>query len=260
MAEFSDYSFEQMFELLETLHDKYNCPEFIEADPISIPHSFSSDRDKEVAGFFAATIAWGNRKAIVKSARRMMECMDNAPYDFVLGATESDLESLRSYVYRTFNGDDFVDFVRAVQGICRRYGTIGELFESSYEQSGDMAAVLSTVRREFFSLEHAQRSEKHFSSIDKGAACKRINMYLRWFVRQDNRGVDFGLWRRIPMSALYLPLDVHSGNMGRELGLLSRRQSDWKATVEITENLKRFSASDPVKYDFALFGAGVNAK
>lgn len=260
MAEYSDYSYEQMYELLEALHDKYNCEEFIDSDPISIPHSFSADNDREVAGFLAATIAWGNRKAIVKSARRMMECMDYAPYDFVLNAAESDLESLRSYVYRTFNGNDFVDFIRALQRICREYGTIGTLFQDSYVRHKDMAAVLSEVRREFFSIDHSDHCTKHFSSIDKGAACKRLNMYLRWFVRRDNRGVDFGSWTKIPMSALYLPLDVHSGNMARELGLLTRRQNDWKATVEVTQTLKKFSAEDPVKYDFALFGAGVNSK
>ncbi len=260
MAEYSDYSYEQMYELLEALHDKYNCEEFIDSDPISIPHSFSADNDREVAGFLAATIAWGNRKAIVKSARRMMECMDYAPYDFVLNAAESDLESLRSYVYRTFNGNDFVDFIRALQRICREYGTIGTLFQDSYARHKDMAAVLSEVRREFFSIDHSDHCTKHFSSIDKGAACKRLNMYLRWFVRRDNRGVDFGSWTKIPMSALYLPLDVHSGNMARELGLLTRRQNDWKATVEVTQTLKKFSAEDPVKYDFALFGAGVNSK
>lgn len=259
MAEYSDYSYEQMLELLESLHDKYNCADFIEADPISIPHSFTDNRDREIAGFFAATIAWGNRKAIVRSARRMMECMDYAPYDFMLNATDVDIEPLRSYVYRTFNGDDFVDFVHAVQSIVRRYGTIGELFEGSFMRHGDMAAVLSEVRREFFSVEHNYRCEKHFSSIDKGAACKRLNMYLRWFVRRDNRGVDFGSWTKIPMSALYLPLDVHSGNVGRELGLLTRRQNDWKATAEITQTLRKFSSDDPVKYDFALFGAGVNS-
>ena len=259
MAEYSDYSYEQMYELLEALHDKYNCEEFIDSDPISIPHSFSADNDREVAGFLAATIAWGNRKAIVKSARRMMECMDYAPYDFVLNAAESDLESLRSYVYRTFNGNDFVDFIRALQRICREYGTIGTLFQDSYARHKDMAAVLSEVRREFFSIDHSDHCTKHFSSIDKGAACKRLNMYLRWFVRRDNRGVDFGSWTKIPMSALYLPLDVHSGNMARELGLLTRRQNDWKATVEVTQTLKKFSAEDPVKYDFALFGAGVNS-
>lgn len=260
MAEYSDYSYEQMYELLEALHDKYNCEEFIDSDPISIPHSFSADNDREVAGFLAATIAWGNRKAIVKSARRMMECMDYAPYDFVLNAAESDLESLRSYVYRTFNGNDFVDFIRALQRICREYGTIGTLFQDSYARHKDMAAVLSEVRREFFSIDHSNHCTKHFSSIDKGAACKRLNMYLRWFVRRDNRGVDFGSWTKIPMSALYLPLDVHSGNMARELGLLTRRQNNWKATVEVTQTLKKFSAEDPVKYDFALFGAGVNSK
>ena len=260
MAEYSDYSYEQMYELLEALHDKYNCEEFIDSDPISIPRSFSADNDREVAGFLAATIAWGNRKAIVKSARRMMECMDYAPYDFVLNAAESDLESLRSYVYRTFNGNDFVDFIRALQRICREYGTIGTLFQDSYARHKDMAAVLSEVRREFFSIDHSDHCTKHFSSIDKGAACKRLNMYLRWFVRRDNRGVDFGSWTKIPMSALYLPLDVHSGNMARELGLLTRRQNDWKATVEVTQTLKKFSAEDPVKYDFALFGAGVNSK
>lgn len=260
MAEYSDYNYEQMYELLEALHDKYNCEEFIDSDPISIPHSFSADNDREVAGFLAATIAWGNRKAIVKSARRMMECMDYAPYDFVLNAAESDLESLRSYVYRTFNGNDFVDFIRALQRICREYGTIGTLFQDSYARHKDMAAVLSEVRREFFSIDHSNHCTKHFSSIDKGAACKRLNMYLRWFVRRDNRGVDFGSWTKIPMSALYLPLDVHSGNMARELGLLTRRQNDWKATVEVTQTLKKFSAEDPVKYDFALFGAGVNSK
>ena len=260
MAEFSDYSYEQMYELLEALHDKYNCEEFIAADPISIPHSFSADEDREIAGFLAATIAWGNRKAIVGSARRMVECMDYAPYDFVVNATDSDLEPLHRYVYRTFNGDDFVDFVRALQRICRTYGTLGTLFQDSYARHGDMAAVLSEVRREFFAVEHGEHCRKHFSSVDKGAACKRLNMYLRWFVRRDNRGVDFGSWTRIPMSALYLPLDVHSGNMARSLGLLSRRQNDWKATAEVTATLRRFSAEDPVKYDFALFGAGVNSK
>ena len=258
MERYSDFSREQMFDLLETLHDKYNRAEFIEADPISIPHSFTDNRDREIAGFLASTIAWGNRKAIVRSARRMMEYMDFAPYSFVMGAEQSDLDALRSYVHRTFNGEDFIDFVVAMQHICRKYGSIGNLFEQSFAEHRDMAKVLSGVRREFFSAPHNQHCNKHFSSIDKGAACKRLNMYIRWFVRRDSRGVDFGSWESIPMSAIYLPLDLHSGNMGRELGLLSRRQNDWKATVEITESLKSFCAADPVKYDFALFGAGID--
>ena len=251
---------EELRDLLEHLHDKYNRAEFIEPDPISIPHSFSDRHDREIAGFLAAAIAWGNRKAIVKSARRMMEYMDNAPADFVQNASESELKHLQTYVHRTFNGQDFTDFVLGMRHIMQRWGGIGEFFESQYEATEDIAKVLSLFRKEFFSAPHNPHSEKHLSSIDKGAACKRLNMYIRWFVRRDNRGVDFGLWQKIPMSALYLPLDVHSGNMARELGLLTRRQNDWKATVEVTQTLKKFSAEDPVKYDFALFGAGVNSK
>lgn len=249
---------EQLFDLLEHLHDKYNRPEFIEADPISVPHSFSDRHDREIAGFMAATIAWGNRKAIVKSAHRMMQYMDYSPADFVRNASEKELQSLSSYVHRTFNGQDFIDFVRSIRSLTERYGGIGSFFEQSYTEHHDMAKVLSAFRREFFSTEHNPHCEKHLSSIDKGAACKRLNMYLRWFVRRDSRGVDFGLWDSIPMSALYLPLDVHTGNMGRALGLLSRRQSDWKATVEITASLREFCADDPVKYDYSLFGAGID--
>ncbi len=248
----------ELKELLEQLHDKYNRPEFIEPDPISIPHSFSDKADKEIAGFFASTIAWGNRKAIVKSAQRMMQYMDYAPADFVRNASDKDLATLQNYVHRTFNGQDFTDFVLAIRGITERFGGIGDYFENEYERTKDLATVLSSFRREFFSCEHNTHCEKHLSSIDKGAACKRLNMYLRWFVRHDDRGVDFGLWRKIPMSALYLPLDIHTGNMGRALGLLSRRQSDWKATVEITEHLREFDAEDPVRYDYSLFGAGID--
>lgn len=249
---------EELKELLEHLHDKYNRPEFIEPDPISVPHSFADKADREIAGFFASTIAWGNRKAIVKSAHRMMIYMDNAPADFVRNASASELAHLQSYVHRTFNGQDFTDFVLAIRGIMERHGGIGDYFESEYERTGNLAAVLSSFRREFFSCEHNTHCEKHLSSIDKGAACKRLNMYLRWFVRHDDRGVDFGLWRKIPMAALYLPLDVHTGNMGRALGLLNRKQSDWKATVEITNNLREFDAEDPIRYDYSLFGAGID--
>lgn len=249
---------EQLKELLELLHDKYNRQEFIEPDPISIPHSFTDKADREIAGFFASTIAWGNRKAIVKSARRMMLYMDNSPADFVRNASDKELATLQSYVHRTFNGQDFTDFTLAIRDIMERFGGIGDYFEGEYECTGDLAAVLSSFRREFFSCEHNPHCEKHLSSIDKGAACKRLNMYLRWFVRHDERGVDFGLWRKIPMSALYLPLDVHTGNMGRALGLLNRKQSDWKATVEITDSLREFDANDPVRYDYSLFGAGID--
>lgn len=247
-----------MRELLERLHDRYNNEEFIEADPISVPHSFLNPVDREVAGFLAATIAWGNRRAIVKSAHRMMRYMDNAPEDFVRNATDGDMEYLRSYVHRTFNGVDFQDFVRGLRHILTEWGSVGNYFETRYEEHGDLRPVLSNFRRDFFSVEHDSHSEKHLSSIDKGAACKRLCMYLRWFVRRDDRGVDFGLWQRIPMSALYMPLDIHTGRMGRNLGLLSRKQSDWKAVEELTASLRELCADDPVRYDYSLFGLGIS--
>ena len=247
-----------MRELLERLHDRYNNEEFIEADPISVPHSFANPVDREVAGFLAATIAWGNRRAIVKSAHRMMRYMDNAPEDFVRNATDGDMEYLRSYVHRTFNGVDFQDFVRGLRHILAEWGSVGNYFETRYEEHGDLRPVLSDFRRDFFSVEHDSHSEKHLSSIDKGAACKRLCMYLRWFVRRDDRGVDFGLWQRIPMSALYMPLDIHTGRMGRNLGLLNRKQSDWKAVEELTASLRELCADDPVRYDYSLFGLGIS--
>ena len=258
MATFSDMSREEMRELLERLHDRYNNENFIEADPISVPHSFTRTVDREIAGFLAATIAWGNRRAIVQSAHRMMRYMDNSPEDFVRNATESDMDYLRTYVHRTFNGVDFQDFVRGLRHIIEEWGSVGNYFETRYEEHGDLRPVFSDFRRDFFAAKHDPHCEKHLSSIDKGAACKRLCMYLRWFVRHDDRGVDFGLWRRIPMSALYMPLDIHTGRMGRNLGLLGRKQSDWKAVEELTASLRELHADDPVRYDYSLFGLGIS--
>lgn len=244
-------------ELLEELFARFNTPEFIAEDPISIPHRYTSREDREIAGFLSATIAWGNRKAIVKSAGRMMEYLDDAPFDFVMNAQEGDLERVQSYVHRTFNGFDLRDFLLSLRSICERYGGIGELFERRFAESGSMADVFAHFRSEFFASPHEQRCEKHLSSIERGAACKRLCMYARWMVRSDSQGVDFGLWRSIPSSALYMPLDVHSGNVARALGLLHRKQNDWKAVDELTTKLREFDPLDPVKYDFALFGAGI---
>ncbi|MDR1984858.1 MAG: TIGR02757 family protein [Prevotellaceae bacterium] len=249
---------EILTDLLETLYNKYNNADFIDSDPISIPHSFGTPENIEISGFFAATIAWGNRKSIVKSAMKMMQYMDNQPYDFVTTASGKELQSLSSYVYRTFNGSDFIAFVRALRSFCTKYKSIGNFFELEFLKTRDIRIALSSFRSLFFATEHDKHCEKHLSSIDKGAACKRLNMYLRWMVRRDSRGVDFGLWKNIPMSALYLPLDVHSGNMGRAFGLLTRKQNDWKAVEEITHNLRQFDADDPVRFDFSLFGAGIN--
>ena len=255
MERFSD---NDLRELLEALHDKYNRPEFIPDDPISVPHRYTERADREIAGFFSATIAWGNRKAIVRSGHRMMHFMDDAPADFVRNASERELALLSSYVHRTFNGQDLRDFVLALRRMEECYGGLGNFFEERYEATQSMPAVLADFRHEFFAGDHALRCEKHLSSIEKGAACKRLCMYLRWMVRRDDRGVDFGAWERIPMSALYLPLDVHVGNMGRALGLLTRRQNDWRAVEEITAALRSFDAADPVRYDFSLFGAGID--
>lgn len=244
-------------EILDSLCERFNSEEFIANDPISIPHRFSTIEDIEIAGLLASTIAWGNRKAIVKSAGRMMEYMDNAPYDFVTHATDSDLATLEKYVHRTFNGRDFIDFIVAIRYICAKYGSLGKLIVQLYSQSQSIPNVLSEFRSQFLSYDHLPHCEKHISSIDKGAACKRLNMYFRWMIRRDNNGVDFGLWQEIPMSALYLPLDVHSGNVARSLGILKRKQNDWKAVAEVTEALRQFDPIDPVRYDFALFSAGI---
>lgn len=245
-------------ELLERLHDKYNRQEFIEDDPVSVPHRYTDRADREIAGFFAATIAWGNRRAIVRSGHRLMRCMDDAPADFVRNASERELRQLAGFVHRTFNGQDLLDFIRALRRMETLHGGIGAFFESRYEATGSIRTVLAGFRSEFFGAEHAPRCEKHLSSVEKGAACKRLCMYLRWMVRRDERGVDFGEWTRIPMSALFLPLDVHAGETGRALGLLARRQNDWRAVEEITSSLRTFDAADPVRFDYALFGAGID--
>ncbi|WP_418982979.1 TIGR02757 family protein [Alistipes sp.] len=249
----------ELRELLERLYDRYNRPEFIPDDPISVPHRYSATADREIAGFFAATIAWGNRKAIVRSGHRMMRCMDDAPADFVRNASERELAALDGFVHRTFNGQDLRDFVLALRRLCTVYGGIGAFFERRYEATGSLRQVLAEFRREFFAADHAPRCEKHLSSVERGAACKRLCMYLRWMVRRDDRGVDFGAWTAIPMSALYLPLDVHVGDMGRALGLLARRQNDWRAVEEITAALREYDPDDPVRYDFSLFGAGIHS-
>ena len=231
--------FEPLRELLETLYDRYNRTEFIAPDPISVPHRFEGREDREIAGFLSATIAWGNRRAIVGNACRMMSYMDNAPADFVKNASEEELRKLTVCVHRTFNGEDLIAYVRALRSLFRRYGSLGEFFEGRYAATGSIPSVLSDFRREFFAEPHPIRSEKHLSSIDKGSACKRLNMFLRWMVRRDDRGVD-------------------SGDVARALGLLARRQNDWRAVEEITAVLRTFDPEDPVRYDFALFGAGMD--
>ncbi|MBN1951825.1 MAG: TIGR02757 family protein [Bacteroidales bacterium] len=248
----------ELYELLEEKYKLYNRIDFIENDPISIPHRYSGRENIEISGFLAATLAWGQRKSIIKSASRLLNLLGNDPLDFLLSAGEDDFSRLDHFVHRTFNGTDAVFFIRSLANIYRNHQGLSSIFMNAYREVGDIAAGLKNFREVFFSLPHEGRTLKHLADIRKGAAAKRLNMYLRWMVRNDDRGVDFGIWKEIPASALFIPLDVHTGRVARQLGLLERKQNDWKAVVELTDSLRAFDPSDPVKYDFALFGMGVS--
>lgn len=244
-------------ELKDFLEEKvalYNNPNFIESDPIQIPHLYTLKEDIEISGFLAATIAWGNRKMIINNAKKMMDLMGNSPYDFVMNHSESQLETLERFVHRTFNGNDFMGFVKGLQHIYNNHGGLETVFS---KQNPTMQHTISEFKQLFFEIPHETRTEKHISDPLIGSAAKRINMYLRWMVRNDNKGVDLGIWKSISPSLLSCPLDVHSGNVARKLDLLTRKQNDAKAVAELDENLRKLDPNDPVKYDFALFGLGV---
>jgi uncharacterized protein (TIGR02757 family) len=237
----------------------YNNPNFIESDPIQIPHLFSLKEDIEIAGFLSATIAWGNRKMIINNSHKMMQLMGNSPYDFVMSHNENQLESLDQFVHRTFNGQDFIQFIKSLQNIYTNHNGLETVFVKNATKDS-MQKSISEFKKIFFEDNHLPRTQKHVSDPMNGSAAKRINMFLRWMVRQDTHGVDFGLWKTIPTSALSCPLDVHSGNVARKLELLLRNQNDAKALSELDTNLRLLDANDPVKYDFALFGLGVFEK
>lgn len=246
---------------LEEKYRLYNRNWFIESDPVSIPHLFTKKEDIEIAGFLAATIAWGNRKSILNNANRLMQMMDNSPHDFVLAATAKDLKPFNSFVHRTFNGTDCVYFLTALKEIYLNHGGLENAFSTGVKKGDtDVSNAIANFRTLFFSGNHPARTSKHVSDPLGGSSAKRLCMYLRWMVRKDEFGVDFGIWKGISPSILSCPLDVHSGNVARKLGLLERKQNDWKAVTELTNSLKQFDPADPVKYDFALFGLGVFEK
>ena len=247
-------------DFLEEKYLQYNNPSFIECDPISIPHSFSVPHDREISGFLTAAIAWGRRDLILRSSRLMLELMDNSPYEFIMSVSETELLRLSGFVHRTFNGIDCMYFIKGLKHIYSNYNSMEEVLLQGMEADGSLKDGLYHLRSVFFSLPHASRNEKHFADVMGGSAGKRLNMFLRWMVRKDNHGVDFGIWKKIDPAMLYIPLDLHSGNTARRLGLLTRRMNDWKAVEELTEVLREFDPADPVKYDFALFGLGVNEK
>ncbi len=243
---------------LDEKYHKYNCPTFIENDPVSIPHLFDKKEDIEIAGFLTSTIAWGNRKAILKSANLLIKEMGYFPYDFIINSNSKDFSAFNNFIYRTFNGIDTIFFLNSLQNIYNNHGGLESVFTKGYLKEGTISGSLNYFRNIFIETEHDKRSEKHIADVSRKATCKRLNMFLRWMVRKDNYGVDFGLWKEIPASDLMLPLDVHSGNISRKLGLLFRKQNDWQAVEEVTQRLRDFDMNDPVKYDFALFGLGVN--
>lgn len=241
--------------------ERYNQPEFIGQDPVCIPHRFSKKQDIEIAGFFAAILAWGSRKSIINSCLRLLACMDNAPHDFILHHQPRDLKPLRTFAHRTFNAVDLEYFLLFLQSHYRRFSTLECAFSQFlHSDSTSVEPALGGFYRYFFHLEAApDRTRKHIASPEKGSACKRLNMFLRWMVRRD-RVVDFGLWQDISPAQLVCPLDVHVGTVARRLGLLERPQNDWKAALALTEIFRSWNRDDPVIYDFALFGLGLTKK
>jgi len=239
-------------EFLDEKYHLYNTTAFVETDPIQIPREFSLKENIEISGFLAATIAWGQRKTIINNGYKLVNWMDNNPLDFLMNAEEKDYKPFLDFKHRTFNGEDCVFFIKSLSNIYKNYGGLEDIF--SYGET--LRDGLINARKIFFSIAHPTTSNRQFSNIEKNSAAKRLNMYLRWMVRKDSQGVDFGIWDKIKPSELYLPLDVHTASVGRKLNLLTRKQNDWKAVEEITSHLREFDSEDPIKYDFALFGLG----
>jgi uncharacterized protein (TIGR02757 family) len=249
-------------ELLEENYLLYDQPSFIEKDPISIPHRFTKKQDIEIAAFFAAILAWGQRTTIINSCNRLMDLMDNAPHAFVLQHTDKDLQRFETFVHRTFNATDLLYCMAFFRWYYLEHTTLEDAFSGSLQSTDThVGPAISGFHRLFFSLPDApHRTRKHIATPERGSTCKRLNMYLRWMVRKDIHGVDFGIWDKISPSQLLCPLDVHVERVARRLGLLTRRQRDWLAVLELTDNLRSIDPSDPVRFDFALFGMGVFEK
>jgi uncharacterized protein (TIGR02757 family) len=252
---------EKLADFLNNKAAQYNQPDFIREDPVCIPHRFTLQQDIEIAGFFAAIFAWGNRTTIIKKARELMQLMDDSPYAFCKDASANDLKALLHFKHRTFKADDlyyFIDFFR------HHYSQHATLEPAFYKWMNASATTTETAlngfKKYFFSLEHLKRTEKHISSPAQNATCKRLNMFLRWMVRRDSNGVDFGIWRQLNASQLICPIDVHVARVAKRFNLLQRNAIDWQAALELTDYLRQLDCADPVKYDFALFGLGVMEK
>jgi uncharacterized protein (TIGR02757 family) len=249
----------ELKEFLDYKVDEFNRLDFIELDPISIPHQFSLKEDIEIAAFLTATISWGNRKAILGAANQMIQIMGESPYDFIMNCEDYKSPQISNFYYRTFNGVDFCYFLESIRNIYLNHGGLERIFNTLTSKYSVQESI-TEFKNIFFELPHPHRTQKHVSDPRTGSAAKRLNMMLRWLIREDNKGVDFGLWKNISPSKLSIPLDVHSGNTARKLGMLARKQNDAKAVVDLDSVLKEFDPIDPVKYDFALFGLGVIEK
>lgn len=249
---------QELKDYLEAQYKRYNHTDFIETDPIQIPHSFKKKEDREISGFFASTLAWGQRATIIKNSKRLMELMDDAPYEFIVNHTKKDRERFTGFVHRTFNSDDCKYYVYALQQLYKSHNGLEGSFKLHHHKNGDLSETLHHWRALFLSFKSEARQGKHLGDPLKNSTTKRMLMYLRWMVRKDTSGIDFGIWKTIKPAELYIPLDIHSARSARILGLLTRTQNDWKAVNELTENLRVMDATDPVKYDFALYGSSVN--
>ncbi|MGP8216840.1 MAG: TIGR02757 family protein [Bacteroidia bacterium] len=246
----------ELKEFLDEKYELYNKPVFIESDPISVPHRFTQKEDIEIAAFFAATLAWGQRPTIIRNGLKLMEMMDSSPFEYIKYSNKKDWKAFSKFSHRTFNGTDAIYFIQSLQHI---YTQLGGL-ENAFRHPADMHKGLIQFREVFLGKYPAGRTAKHIADVTKNASAKRLNMFLRWMVRNDKHGVDFGIWKSISPAQLYCPIDLHSGRVARRLGLLKRQQNDWKAVDELTQNLRSLDLKDPVKYDFALFGLGVFEK
>lgn len=244
--------------LLDEAYERFATPAFVADDPVQVPRAFARREDAEIMGFLTATIAWGQRRTIIANAWRLARLMDERPFDFVMHADGADLRHVGAFVHRTFNGADLRHFIRGLRHLYTAHGGIEAAF---LEQGalGGMGQAIARFKRRFFEPRHRPRTRKHVADPSKGSNAKRINLFLRWMARPGDRGVDLGLWQRIAPADLMVPLDVHTGRVARELGLLARKQDDWRAVEELTAALRAFDAKDPVKYDIALFGLGVEA-
>lgn len=243
-------------EILEEKVLLFNRPSFIMDDPISIPHQFTKKEDIEISAFLTALIAWGQRPVILRNAMQLLERMDMQPYDFILNHKTAERKAFINFVHRTFNGEDAIYLLKALQKVYREENGLEGIFNRAYQNSNDLGTGISLVKSKLLSFSAPGRTAKHLADPLKNSSAKRLCMFLRWMVRHDGKGVDFGIWKAIPSSALYCPLDIHSGRVARAFRLLSRKQDDWKAVEELTQNLRKMDPSDPVKYDFALFGLG----